>query len=116
MQNEYSPGERLFLPSVYEKQCDALHLPQRPSAVRAEGRQLIESLMDTQASAQDGSQALSAVSRCKEVRLDQGGADANGGEVLRLLTTTVAVLDGEQLQNLYVVPLHIDGSRHRVWR
>lgn len=72
--------------------------------------------MNAQDSAPDGSQALSAVSRCEEVRLDKGGVDTNGGKVLKLLTTTLAVLDEEQLEEICRVCLHGDGGNQHVWR
>ena len=48
--------------------------------------------------------------------MDQGGVDTNGGKVLKLLTTTLAVLDEERLQDVYVVPSDRDGSRQHVWK
>ena len=44
-----------------------------------------------QGGAPDESRAVSAVSRCKEVRVDQGGVDTHGGEVLTVLAAPLAL-------------------------
>jgi len=48
--------------------------------------------------------------------LDKGGVDTDGGKVLKLLTTTLAVLDEEQLEEVCDVRLHGDGGNQHVWR
>ena len=47
--------------------------------------------MYAQGCAQDEPEAVSAISRCKEVRVDQGRVDTDGGEVLTVLAATLAL-------------------------